>query len=407
MLDARIRELPDGARPFLETLAICARPEAPELVFEASSVASDGRRLEALLRAARLTRSSGSSGRIEPYHDRIRETLTAQLSADDVRHIHRRLAEALTARQIDDPEALFAHCRGAGDHESAARHAIAAAQKAMAALAFDRAAWLYQQALDLTSISPPPLAWQVARADALAHSGRPAEAAEAYVRAADASEPAQRVDLQRRGAEQFLIGGHIDRGMAVIRGVLRAVGIELPRTPRAALASLLWHRVRLRWRGLDIVERDASGVAADDLLRIDIHWSVVTGLGMVDTMRAAAFSARFLRLALDAGEPTRIVRALAVEAMFVASRGQSHHDRAVALVARARTIAERLGQPHPMALCLIATSMAAFFVGRWQQARDHSTQALELLRDRCGRDVGAGYHAHPLHLVAHVSGRTG
>ena len=193
------------------------------------------------------------------------------------------------------------------------------------------------------------------------------------MRAADASDPAQRVELQRRGAEQFLIGGHIDRGMALMRGVLKAVGVELPGTPRAALMSLLWHRGRLRWRGLDVVERDTGHVAADGS---PAHRHLLVGRrrgwAMVDMMRTAAFSARLLRLALDAGEPSRLVRALAIEAMFTASVGRSHHDRAVTLVARARALAERLGQPYPMAMSSMATSMIAIFVGRWQQARHHS-----------------------------------
>jgi hypothetical protein len=41
-------------------------------------------------------------------------------------------------------------------------------------------------------------------------------------------------------------------------------------------------RLRLRWRGLEFVQRDAHDVGDRDLQRIDTCWSVVTGLSMVN-----------------------------------------------------------------------------------------------------------------------------
>ena len=45
MLDTCFAELPSGARPFLETLDVCARPMASSLVFEASALTGDERAL--------------------------------------------------------------------------------------------------------------------------------------------------------------------------------------------------------------------------------------------------------------------------------------------------------------------------------------------------------------------------
>ena len=83
------------------------------------------------------------------YHERLRETLAAQLSPDETRGIHDLLVRTLTARGADDPEALFEHCKGAGDRDGAARQAALAAAKAHAVLAFDRAAFFYRHALEL------------------------------------------------------------------------------------------------------------------------------------------------------------------------------------------------------------------------------------------------------------------
>src|SRR5205823_12090228 len=63
--------------------------------------------------------------------------------------IHRRLAQAIEARGLDDPEALYEDYLGAGENDRAARHAESAARKAARALAFDRAALFYRRAIEL------------------------------------------------------------------------------------------------------------------------------------------------------------------------------------------------------------------------------------------------------------------
>ena len=95
------------------------------------------------------------------------------------------MAASLVARHSDDCEALFEHYRGAGDAERASMQAVLAAEKASAALAFDRAASFYRHALELGPVRRPPARrWREGLAAALANAGRPAEAAEAYLRAA-------------------------------------------------------------------------------------------------------------------------------------------------------------------------------------------------------------------------------
>src|SRR6185503_15752657 len=136
------------------------------------------------------------------------------------------IVRALVEKRSDDCEALFEHYRGAGDHEHASIQAGLAAAKAGAALAFDRAAFLYREALALRPAPPDAEAWREGFANALANAGRPAEAAEAYLHATEGAGHARRVELQRRAAEQFLIGGHIDRGLDLIRSVLASVGIR-------------------------------------------------------------------------------------------------------------------------------------------------------------------------------------
>jgi eukaryotic-like serine/threonine-protein kinase len=381
MFDARLGALSADARCFLETLATCGRPMAPELVCAACGVARERQSMMAMLRSLNFIRSSGSSERVETYHDRIREVLAAQIAPDAVRRIHGLMVRALVEGQSDDCEELFEHYRGAGDHENASVQAGLAAAKAGTALAFDRAAFFFGQALALAPASPAAAAWKEGFADALANAGRPEEAADAYLRAAAGASHPHRVELQRRGAQQFLIGGHIDRGLDLTRTMLAGMGVRVPRSPHAALLSLLSQRARLRWRGLSFVPRQVEDIDPDTLLRLDTCWSAATGLALVDMIGASDFSARHVLMALDAGEPSRIARAMALESAARAAypTGRKLSEK---LAQQSTVIAKSVGNPQVVALSLLAEGYVAMCAGEWQKASVLSRQALAILRDR-------------------------
>jgi tetratricopeptide (TPR) repeat protein len=385
MFDSRLEALSANARLFLETLAICGRPMAPEVVCDACGVARDRQSLVVMLRASRLIRSSGSSDRVETYHDRIREVLAERTAPDAVRDIHGRMAASLVARQSDDCEALFEHYRGAGDAERASIQAALAAEKAGTALAFDRAASFFRHALDLMPAATAGAAWREALAGALTNAGRPAEAAEEYLHAAQGAGHVRQVELQGRAAEQFLIGGHIDRGVDLIRRVLESVGLSLAASPRRAAARLLSRRARLRWRGLEFVPRRVEDVDAEVLLRLDTCWATAAGLGLVDMVTGSDFIAQHLQMALDAGEPSRIVRGMALEssarhADWLFRRGGAQ------LAERSKILAEHVDTPHAIAMVLLADSVTACAIGQWKRAQASAEQAIAIFRDRC---VGA------------------
>ena len=176
MLDERLRHMPAGARQFVDALAVAGRPINPEVVYQAAELSGDELPLVSSLRAAQFLRTGGAEHTLELYHDRIRHTLASQLDPKKVTQIHRRLAQAIEGRGIDDPEALFEHYLGAGERVRAATHAAVAARKAAGALAFDRAAGFYRRALELAPARGAELV-ELKRglADALVNAGRPAE----------------------------------------------------------------------------------------------------------------------------------------------------------------------------------------------------------------------------------------
>ena len=384
-LTARIARLPPEARALLETLAVAGQPVSPVVARDAAGIAGDERPLLALLAAERLVRTTATMDRLDVYHDRIRETLAAAIPAGQVAETHLRLAWATERQGIDDPEALLDHYRAAGHPARAATHAARGAERAARALAFEQAARLYRAALELCDTTPDldPVGLRIGLADALANSGRGAEAADAYLEAAERSAPGAALDLRRQAAEQLMRCGHIDRGLAVIREVLSAVGLKLARSPRHALLRLVGRRAWLRLRGLRFTEREEPSVAAEILRRIDICWAVAIGLARVDFIRAADFQSLNLLLSLRAGEPYRVVRALAVEAAFVALPGGSALQRAAGLVATTRALAERVRRPHALALGRLAEAYTSFSYGRFAAARTEFEAAERILRAEC------------------------
>ncbi len=177
--------------------------------------------------------------------------------------------------------------------------------------------------------------------------------------------------------------GHVDEGLDALRTVLGAVGMQLADTPARALSSLLWHRARIRLRGLKFKERSEGQLSADKLTKIDTCWSVATGLSMVDTIRSSDFQARHLLLALDAGEPYRIARALAIEGALVATAGEKAAPRAQSLLTAATELARRIGHPHAIGMAEIASGVAAYQTGRWAEALARCEAADRLFREGC------------------------
>lgn len=410
VLWSRVLRLPDEARRLLEVVSVSGRPLPPSVAWQClGEVSGDERSALALLRSGRLVRFAGGSSdgeRVETYHDRVRQTVVARLGAVALSDWHRRLASALEASGTADLEVLGVHFQEAGDPERAGAHFARAAAQAAEALAFDRAATLYRLALELcaTCNGVERRRLRAGLGEALANAGRGAEAAHAYLSACEGAEAAEGLEFRRRAAMQFLISGHIDQGLAALRDVLTAVGMSLPKTPRQALASLLLRRAMLRLRGLGFKPRDARDLPAADITRIDVSWSAAIGLSNVDWVRGADFQVRGLLLALRAGEPYRIARALAVEAAQAATGGSATHRRTTRLLEQAEALASRTEQPYAQGMVRMAAGVAAYLEGRWHSAVEHCDSAEAVFRDRC---TGVAWeldtaHAYALWALSHL-----
>jgi serine/threonine protein kinase len=402
VISARVAALPQTARRLLEVLAVFGQPLDRELAAQAAALHAGEMEAVALLRAQRLTRTRVVDEReeLESYHDRIRETVLSHLPPDVVRVHHHSLADALAALDDPDPEVLAVHFRGAGKNLRAAGYAMAAADRAADALAFDRAARLYRLTLELNPAMARPERrdLEVKLGDALASAGRGGEAAAAYLSAADASEPRHQLELRREAAEQQLRSGQIDAGFDTIRSVLAAIGMSIAASPRRALLSMLWQRVKIRLRGLGFTERRIEDVSDAELVRIDTCWSVAMGLGIVDNIRGADFQGRHLLLALNAGEPYRIARALSMEVAYtVVPGGRKARERSRRLGEMAQALAERVNHPHALGLVSLTRGTALNLQGDWRTSLELCERAERILDERC---TGVGWELAAAHLYS-------
>jgi serine/threonine protein kinase len=385
VLWSRIQRQPEDARRLLAVVAVSGRPIGQALAFQASELGVGGRVALASLRSARLIRRVGQIQHddIEIYHDRIRETVVAHLAPDALRWHHERLALVLSASGPIDAEVLAGHLHGAGDQTRACEYYARGADQASAALAFDHAARLYRIALALHQGGGAQARILSKKlGDSLANAGRGSDAAQAYLKAADSATAAETLELKRLASAQLLISGHIEEGLTLLRTLLGPLGMTMPATARRAQLSLLWHRALLGLRGLKFQSRNESQISAMDLTRIDLCWSAVAGLSMIEPMRGADFQARGLLLALKAGEPARVARALAMEAGHRSTVGTAA-ARVAKFLNAAEDIAERLDSPYLHGMVSLARGVESVMLGQWKPAQTALDNAEQIFRNRC------------------------
>jgi tetratricopeptide (TPR) repeat protein len=382
----RVQGLSPHARHLLEVVAVAGKPMPLRIACEAAELGRQASAAMATLHAERLIRGTGPGfdDVVETYHDRIRESVSNHVGqAARVEH-HRRLGLALEAASSTDVEATASHFHRAGLLDKAGQHYAVAADKAAAALAFDRSADLYGLALGLGGF-PEESARHLRRrrGDALANAGRGYEAGQEYQRAAEGALERQVIELQRKAGYQYFVSGHIDEGRQAFERVLARFGKRLPHTRRQALMSLLLRRIWLRLRGMGFHERREADVPPDELERVDIFWSVAAGMTIADPIRGAEYQTYDLILALRAGEPYRIARALAWEAAHISMIGVRLKPRADEELAAAEALAARIDQPHASGMVRMSRGVAAYFHGDFAGCRAECEHAERIFRDRC------------------------
>src|SRR6185436_11029552 len=149
---ARASQLDAVALDVLKILAVAVAPFSEELIYAAAGLeASEFQKCVAMLRLSHLIRSAASAHTsLEVYHDRVRQSVLRRLADPERVQLNERCAGALEAASTQiQPELLIYHLEGARQFDKAAHKALEAADRALAGLAFEQAARLYEAALRL------------------------------------------------------------------------------------------------------------------------------------------------------------------------------------------------------------------------------------------------------------------
>jgi hypothetical protein len=320
-----------------------------------------------------LVRSSGLTrvDTCEVMHDQVVAATEAHwpARADD----HRRLALAIEEVEPERAALAVRHWVLAGERERATTAVLELVAGARDVLAMAQAAELCALVLTIAPDEPRLLR---RRADALALAGDGDRAADAYLAAGQVSSGAERLDLERLAAEHLLRGGRIDEGTRVARRVAAGLGGDLDLSHASVMSRLTIERVRNRWRGLTLAREPAPGEAA----LADACASLAAGLSMIDTIRAAWFTSRGVRHALDSGDPVRAARALCYDAMISATRGAKQDRRVRDTLAQARAFLARAARPEVGALIEHAAAVTAMLAGDYRAARHHGELAVASYR---------------------------
>jgi eukaryotic-like serine/threonine-protein kinase len=336
-------------------------------------VVVDGAAALQLLRIARLVRTGPRDGRetAETVNDRIRDAIAAAIPVERAREHSLRLAQALESAPDADVEAVAIQLVGAGEAQRAVPFAEQGADRAIAKFAFDRAVQLLTLACaGAEKGSEESRRLRARLAEALSWAGRGGEAAREYLALAEHERGRRRIDLERAAAEQLLASGRIDEGARVLHRVLTAIGTKAPTSAPALLFWLIVYQVRLAIMGVRFAPRAASAVRLEDRARIEAMYAVALGFAIVDVLLGAYMQARFLLLALRAGDSEQIMRAASLEAAQRASAGGAESRRERALVDVARRLAADGGNAESQAFVDGTRGMALFLRGRWREAQE-------------------------------------
>ena len=386
VLAERIDALSIDGRRLLDLVAVAGQPTAVDELVHASRVSNV---LEAAdeLRRQRLTQSRRRDGRdeVEVYHSHVREAVVARLGKEELKERHRQMAEALQSAPTPNAERLAMHFERAGDTAACGEFARQAGDEALKALAFEKAVHFYQMATAAGRLGPDDRRLTLTNlAIALANSGRCADAARHYAEAAHLAERVEQLVLVARAADQLLRGGYIREGLRALDDVMARLRVRPPRARWLLLMRLGYLRARLAVRGLKVRRRRPRPLTTEERLRLEVCWTGAMVTSLIDPLRSAESSTRYVLLALRSGDSGHVATALSCEAPFLCtSRSRRSHARAGAVLDTVDQLAAATGEPHARARYLLSRALVAFLQGRWRTAAEQADQAEEQLRSQC------------------------
>ena len=408
-----ISQLPLSAVNLLSTIAIAGRPIAWDLIHRATPEINTDDTSIIMLRKLHLIRTSGAgtSDQVEAYHDRIRQTVVSNMSEDDRRKRHLRLGELLEAEAVQQIEALAYHFYAAGEKAKACHYAQEGAFRARKSTAFEREAEYIARIIELEPPQEPEqaLARYESLGTALVDAGKTAEGAAALLKASEYAPDLKSRSLKRQAGQYFLKSGRLEEGERLVSECLAAFGMTLPPTARESIINMIKTILKIKLRGglEKFTERPEKEIPPEDLEKIDLCRAISAGSALGNESRTLDFQKRALYLALKAGEPRRIGRALVFEAGYLSAKNGITPAQSGRIIEKCIAIAKQNNDNEIIGYADFALGMTNYLCGKWSKSRHHLQKGNQVWRTRCtgmASDVTRGetHVIHDLHMLGEI-----
>jgi hypothetical protein len=318
------------------------------------------------------------------YHQRLRAAAHAAMSPEARRALHLRFADQLE-RDRGAPDQIAYHAQHAGESRRAARWAIAAGDAARHQLAWALAADWYGRALELLAAARPgpalrrtdstsewiaPQDLRAKRADSLLLAGKLAAAAAEFATLAGDG-----VDGDRwwvRAAESHIKLGELERGLAILDGVLERRGAA--RAHVRAASAVRVAGLAARW----IAPAALRPRRTPDVVLAAAYRVIASFLSTPYPLEAFEYVLRGIELAARGNDRGTHGLGMAMLAAYLSTGSLGRFgDRAIA---RAHQLVAASGEPYPRMVAAGAAGIIAALRGRWSEMRTAHEDGAQICR---------------------------
>ena len=354
----RLARLEPGERQVAEIAALSAGAATFEQLRALAELPSA--QLQSILRSledgrvVRATPSASGDPVYVFYHQRLRDAAQAAMTPDERARVHRTYATWLE-REAGSPDQLAYHWREAGEPGRAVLSAIAAADAARAQLAWGLAAEWYGRALELGAGTNV----RASRAECLFLGGKLADAATEFETLASAELDGDRWRV--RAAESYIKLGELQRGLAILDGVLSRRG--QPRAHGRAASAARAVTVAARW----LVPAPLRPRPRTDDVLSAAYRVIASFLSTPYPIESFEYVLRGISRAEGAGDRAAEAMGMAMLAAYLATGSLGRFgDRAIA---SAQRLSLQSGAPYPRMVAAGCSGIVATLRGNWTGMR--------------------------------------
>ena len=401
------KNLDPQAERLLNFICVSGYQLPQAIALEAAQINEEWEASVSVLCSRQLITLSHSNGEVKltPFHDMIRESVSAQLDASERRTVHSSIAYVSEGKADVPPDRLAFHFREAGVEKKCCHYSTLAGDVAAKSHAFDEAVRAYKDALSHfvgTSVEKRELKQRMALS--LGHLGRSSEAGDVYFElgSQDNGDP----HFLQQAAFQYCVAGRIEDALQGFNRLLKPYGYTTTyKSGTSVIWRLAWIRLRLRghevirpwlnrWKtllGINSSAGPASGasdavapqqfggpveITFSENRLCDLLWEVGIALSFFDGMQAALFINYSQRVAVRQNDKLRILRGNIWRASHEALFGFPKEKLVRELLNSTDTPTTK-SIPYFAGLHLLSSGLSDCFMGKWEEAFEKLTQAEE------------------------------